>query len=68
MSPNDVNKVFKDDAETLFVDTQKQILIELKDDPLTWFPPPPMILGGVDFQKRRILWGDLDYGEKSGGT
>ena len=29
---------------------------------------PPMILGGPNFEKRRILWGDLWFLKKSGGT
>ena len=29
---------------------------------------PPMILGGLDFFKSRIFWGDLKFEAESGGT
>ena len=34
---------------------------------MTWYHPPPRILGGPNFFKRQFSWGDLRIKEKSGG-
>ena len=44
------------------------MVCDVVDHASSWFHPPPMILGGLDFFKFRIFWGDLKFEEESGGT